>query len=66
MHIKEGKWKRGNEVITGRWRYNWSSSSFTVWLDKECSVTGSDITLTVYGEKPEWDSWKFMKEGSNP
>lgn len=62
MNNTPGIWVNGKKTLTGEWRYNWNSGSFTIWLDSKDRITGEYRVLTTYNDEPEWGNWKLVKE----
>lgn len=46
-------WRRGKQIATGMWAYNWAKDRFIIILK-------SGRTHYAHGEKPEWGSWKLL------
>lgn len=59
----EGAWRhpKRKKDLTGEWKYL-GGDRFVICLDKIDSVTGQNKVLTVYGDAPEWDKWKLVRE----
>lgn len=61
---REAIWEKGERTITGRWQYNWSADSFTIWVDVPDEIIGEETrTYVVYGDDPEFNGWELQREG---
>lgn len=60
--ITGATWINGKRKVTGRWRYNWASDSFTIWLDSRDRITGEHRVIVTHNDTPEWGNWKRIKE----
>jgi hypothetical protein len=57
-------WKNGKKKLTGKWAYIWSSETFVIYLNSTDSVTGTQRTIVVGGDHPEWGNWKIVEEAT--
>ncbi len=55
-------WSNGKREVTGSWEYNWSSDSFTIWLDEVDETTGRKKCFRTSGDSPDWGDWKRIKD----
>ena len=63
--IKKAKWGNGKRIVEGHWQYNWSSDTFTIWLDQKDRTTGQDKIFTTHNDTPEWGNWKLIAPEDN-
>lgn len=60
--FKVASWKKGKKTITGIWKYNWQKNKFTIILDSKNRITGTNIKVETFGDTPEWNGWKLVKD----
>jgi len=58
----QSTWINGKRKVTGTWQYNWSSDSFTIFLDQRDRVTGEYKVVFTTNDTPEWGNWKRIKD----
>ena len=60
---RRGIWKhpKRKRTLTGEWQYL-GEDRFIIRLDKIDSITGSYKTIIAYGDTPEGDKWKLVRE----
>lgn len=60
---KAGVWQhfKRKRKLTGEWKYV-GGNKFIIYLDKKDSDTGRYKVIEVYGDTPEWDDWKLIKD----
>lgn len=59
---RRATWSNGKETVTGYWRYNWASDTFTIQLDSNDPVTGRPRIFRTHNDTPEWGDWKRVEE----
>lgn len=65
--MTEATWRKGKQVLRGRWCWHKPSDSFTVEIDKRDAFTGASTrTFMVCGDTPEWYGWKLVREEAKP
>ena len=58
--MNTGIWKKGNKTMNGKWKYNRSSDTFTIFLDSFDPVTGQQRVVTTYDE-PNFNGWEIIR-----
>lgn len=51
----KSEWTNGKKTVKGKWTYIWSSEKFYIVLE-------DGTNFYTYGEHPEWDNFKRIKE----
>ena len=59
-------WVNGKRTVTGTWSYNWSSDTFTIWLDQRDRTTGQRKVVRTTNDTPEWGNWKLVRDKEVP
>lgn len=55
-------WKKGLAVVEGWCAYNWAADRFDIELDGKDRVTGQPRKFSVYGDEPNFNGWKVVRE----
>ncbi len=64
MNPTKAKWRKGKRIITGSYRYNRHSDTFTIWLDKPSydKTTGqSNSPFTTSDDHAGFNGWTVIK-----
>jgi len=59
---KKATWKNGKKKITGKWRYEYYTDSFWIWLDgKDPETERQREPFNVHNEEPNFGNWKLIE-----
>lgn len=61
---KRATWKKGDETMTGEWRWSYFLQRFQIYLDEPDPVTGRKRIIETSGDEPGFNGWKLVKEAN--
>jgi hypothetical protein len=65
MIVKNGTWKKGDKLISGKWWYNYGADCFYVHFDGYDPETGlGRQPVAVHGESPNVGGWQLLEPSS--
>lgn len=62
MSYHKCTWQKGKVKVTGGYSYNWAGDYFNITLDKKDELTGRIREFRVYGDEPNFNGFKIIKE----
>lgn len=65
MSVHEASWSNGKRTVKGRWSYYRPGDFFSIELDQRDRTTGERTKrFRAYGDRPEWNKFKLIREGA--